>query len=110
MKKRTLSLALLLLGTLTFPTIVTADIKKGHRLYTKKMWKKCKFAGSTFARKHTQDEWEKLKNSGTFKTEAQKICPKMNFSKLNDKQWDDLYDFTYAYGIGGEIPGGCNPV
>jgi len=30
-------------------------------------------------------------------------------AKLSDKQWKDLYDFTYKFGVGGEIPNGCDP-
>jgi len=92
------------------PSAAMADEKKGLRLYKKKMQRKCKFAGSLFARKHTQDEWEKLKETDAFKTEAQKICPNVDFSKFSDKQWNDLYDFSYAYGIGGKVPHGCDPV
>jgi hypothetical protein len=109
MKKLTTILLLTMLGTVIFPTAVLADAKKGHRLYKKKMQRKCKFAGSIFARKHTQEAWEKLKEEGKFKEEARKICPAMNFSKLSPKQWNDLYDFSYAYGVGGKVPNGCDP-
>ncbi|KYJ87477.1 hypothetical protein [Sulfurovum riftiae] len=107
MKKLTLTLALM--ATVILPTVVLADAKKGHRLYKKKMQRKCKFAGSIFARKHSQDEWEKIKEEGKFKDEAKKLCPAMDFSKLKPKQWDDLYDFSYTYGVGGKVPNGCDP-
>jgi len=110
MKKRTVTLALVILGATLLPTMVSASEKKGLRLYKKKMQRKCKMAGSLFARKHTQEEWEKLREKGTFKTEAGKICPAVDFSKFSPKQWSDLYDFSYAYGIGGRIPHGCDPV
>ncbi|BAF72607.1 hypothetical protein [Sulfurovum sp. NBC37-1] len=109
MKKTTLLLALTIFGTMVTPTVTMANEKKGHRLYKKKMQRKCKMAGSLFARKHTQDEWEKLKETKAFRAEAQKICPAMDFSKFSDKQWNDLYDFSYIYGIGGKVPNGCDP-
>ena len=108
-KKHITAVALLLIGIMIIPTLSMADAKKGHRIYKKKLQKKCKFAGSIFARKHTQEEWEKIDQLGLFKTETQKICPQMDLGKLNEKQWNDLYDFTYKFGIGGEIPNGCDP-
>ena len=108
-KKITATIALLLIGTMIAPTLSMADAKKGHRIYKKKLQKKCKFAGSIFARKHTQEEWEKINKKGSFKTETQKICPKLDLAKLNEKQWNDLYDFSHKFGIGGEIPNGCDP-
>lgn len=98
-----------LASTLFIPSVSMADVKKGQKVYKKKLHKKCKIPGSIFARKHTQDEWEILKEKGLFKEETKKICPKLTLNKLTDKQWDHLYDFTYQYGIGGEIPNGCDP-
>lgn len=103
------TMLLAVFATAILPTISMADAKKGHRLYKKKLQKKCNFAGSIFARNHTQDEWEKIHEDGSFKEETKKICPKLDVDKLNEKQWKDLYDFTYQYAIGGEIPNGCDP-
>lgn len=91
------------------PNTLSANVKKGQKVYKKKLHKKCKFPGSIFARKHTQDDWETLYENGTFKAEAKKICPSFEPSTLNEKQWENLYDFTYQYAIGGEIPNGCDP-
>lgn len=99
---------LVLIATV-LPTVSLADAKKGHRLYKKKLQKKCKFAGSVFARQHTQDEWEIINTNGLFKKETKKICPQLDLEKLKESQWKDIYDFTYKYGIGGEIPNGCDP-
>lgn len=109
LKKPIAVVVLLLLGTMILPTASMANAKKGHRIYKKKFQKKCKFAGSIFARNHTQDEWEKIHNDGLFKVETKKICPQVDLNKLNKRQWKDMYDFTYKYGIGGEIPNGCDP-
>jgi hypothetical protein len=99
----------LIIGFMLIPNLATADVKKGKKVYKKKLHKKCKFPGSTFARKHTQDEWETLHEKGSFQAEAKKICPSLELSKLSDAQWENLYDFTYTFAIGGEIPNGCDP-
>ena len=109
MKKYRTALACLTAVTLLLPTLSMADAKKGHRIYKKKLQRSCKFAGSIFARKHTQEEWEQINKQNLFKEETQKICPQLDIAKLNDKQWKDLYDFSYKFGIGGEIPNGCDP-
>jgi hypothetical protein len=109
MKRFTAALTTIVLGSMLLTTFSMADAKKGHRIYKKKMHRVCKFPGSTFARKHTQEEWEKINDKGQFREETQKICPALKLAKLNDKQWNDLYDFTYKFGIGGEIPNGCDP-
>lgn len=109
MNKLGYTILLSMLVTTVLPTVSMADAKKGHRLYKKKLQKKCNFAGSIFARHHTQDEWEKINEDGDFKEETKKICPKIDVNKLNEKQWNDLYDFTYLYAIGGEVPNGCDP-
>ena len=67
-KKHIGAVVLLLIGTMFLPTLSMADAKKGHRIYKKKLQKKCKFAGSIFARKHTQEEWKKIDQQGSFKT------------------------------------------
>jgi len=98
-----------LFTSIFMPTVAMADAKKGQKLYKKKMQKKCKLASSIFARNHTQDEWEEIYEDGLFKKETQKICPQLDIDKFNDKQWNDIYEFTYKFGIGGEIPNGCDP-
>jgi len=105
----TKSITLFLITALLIPTLSVADVKKGQKVYKKKLHKKCKFSGSIFARKHTQDEWEIINEKGLFKTETKKICSQLELDKLNDEQWNHLYDFTYQFAIGGEIPNGCDP-
>lgn len=108
-KKFSSTILLLILTATILPTVSMADAKKGHRLYKKKFQKKCKIAGSIFARNHTQDEWEEIHEDGLFKKETKKICPNIDVNELNEKQWKDIYDFTHKFGIGGEIPNGCDP-
>lgn len=109
MKKMITLLTILCFASFTLSTTALADVKKGHKIYKKRLHKSCQFPGSIFARKHTQDEWEELKENGKFKETVKTICPAFELSRLNEKQWDDLYDFTYQFGIGGEIPNGCDP-
>ena len=109
MKQLISLLTILVLSTFVLTTTAMADVKKGHKIYKKKLQKSCKLPGSLFARKHTQDAWEELMEDNKFKEAVKKICPTFELSRLNDKQWNDLYEFAYQFGIGGEIPNGCDP-
>jgi len=101
--------SILILSSFVLTTTTMADVKKGHKIYKKKLQKSCKLPGSLFARKHTQDEWEELMEDDKFKETVKKICPTFELTRLSDTQWNHLYDFTYQFGIGGEIPNGCDP-
>ena len=91
-----------LLGLAVFSTTASADVKKGQKLYMKKMKAACGFTGAKFAAKHTQDEWEAIKGAGKFAEEAAKICPGV---KLKDKYIPHLYDFSYEYASdSGNVP------
>lgn len=91
-----------LLGMAILTTAATADVKKGQKLYLKKLKSKCNFSGSKFAHKHTQDEWEAIKEAGKFGAEVVKICPG---ATLKPKYENDLYDFSYEYASdSGNIP------
>ena len=63
-------------------------------MYLKKLKSKCGFSGAKFAHKHTQDEWESIKEAGKFGAEVAKICPA---SKLKTKYENDVYDSSYEY-------------
>jgi len=91
-----------LLGMVIFSTTASADVKKGQKLYMKKMKASCGFTGAKFAAKHTQDEWEAIKGAGKFSDEAAKICPGL---KLKDKYVPHIYDFSYEYASdSGNVP------
>jgi len=91
-----------LLGLAVLSTSATADVKKGQKMYLKKLKAKCGFSGAKFAHKHTQDEWENIKEAGKFGAEVVKICPT---SKLKSKYENDIYDFSYEYAKdSGNIP------
>ena len=109
MKKLSAFIAILLFASIGLSTTALADVRKGQKIYKKKLQKSCKLPGSLFARKHTQDEWEELMEDNKFKETVKKICPTFELSRLSPTQWNHLYDFSYQFGIGGEIPNGCDP-
>ena len=91
-----------LLGTALFSTTATADVKKGQKLYMKKMKAKCGYSGAKFAGNHTQAEWEAKKDTAAFKAEAAKLCPGL---ELKDKYVEHIYDFSHEYASdSGNVP------
>ena len=85
-------------------TTASADVAKGQKLYSKKLKGACGFTGAKFAAKHTQDQWEEIKNAGKFAEEVVKICPKAD-GKFKDKWSNDIYDFSYEYASdSGNVP------
>ena len=83
-----------LLGMAIFSVTASANIKKGQKIYLKKLKAPCGFSGAKFAIKHTQDEWEAIKGAGKFEAEIKTICPK---AKIKAKYVPDVYDFVYEY-------------
>jgi hypothetical protein len=83
-----------LLGMAIFSVSASADIKKGQKIYLKKLKAPCGFSGAKFATRHTQDEWEAIKGAGKFEAETKKLCPK---AKIKAKYVPDVYDFVYEY-------------
>jgi len=83
-----------LLGLAVFSTTASADVNKGKKIYMKKLKAPCGFTGAKFARMHTQDEWEAIKEAGKMGEEIKKICPK---SHLKPKYENDIYDFAYEF-------------
>ena len=77
-------------------TSASAGAEKGQKIYSKIQKKACGFNGAKFAAKHSQDEWEEIKEGGKFADEIKKICPNANVDKIK-KYLDDLYDFAYEY-------------
>jgi len=62
--------------------------------YFKKIKKHCAITALNFAHKHTQNEWENIKQAGKFKQEAKKICPKVTLKSIYA---NDIYSFVYEY-------------
>jgi len=84
-------------------TVVYADVKKGQKLFTKKLKNDCNMTGSKMAAKHSQDEWESIYENGKLEIEIKKICPKTK--EIKAKYLDHYYDFFYEYANdSGNIP------
>ncbi|WP_373029395.1 cytochrome C [Sulfurovum sp.] len=92
-----------LLGMTLFSSTASADVKKGQKIYLKKLKAPCNIGGATFAQRHTQDEWEAIHEAGKFADEVKKICPKVK--KFKPKYTPDVYDFVYEYASdSGNVP------
>ena len=92
-----------LLGMALLSTTAMADIKKGQKIYLKKLKAPCNIGGAQFAQKHTQDEWEAIYEAGKFEAEVKKLCPKVKGFKA--KYAPDVYDFVYEYASdSGNVP------
>jgi cobalamin-dependent methionine synthase I len=92
-----------LLGMTLLSSTASADVKKGQKIYLKKLKAPCNIGGATFAQKHTQDQWEEIYEAGKFADEVKKLCPKVK--KVKEKYIPDVYDFVYEYASdSGNIP------
>lgn len=92
-----------LLGMTLLSSTASADVKKGQKLYLKKLKAPCGINGTAFAQKHTQDEWEAIHEAGKFADEVKKICPKVK--KFKEKYIPHVYDFAYEYASdSGNVP------
>ena len=92
-----------LLGMTLLSSTASADVKKGQKIYLKKLKAPCNIGGATFAQKHTQDEWEAIHEAGKFEDEVKKLCPKVK--KFKPKYAPDVYDFVYEYASdSGNVP------
>ena len=78
-------------------TTASADVVKGQKIFIKKFKSPCGFNGAKFASKHTQAEWEAVKDTALFKQEFIKICPNVKESDIKDKWVPHIYDFSYEY-------------
>jgi len=91
-----------LLGVTLSLSSVVADAEKGQKIYLEKLKATCGMSADTFAQKHTQNEWESIRQAGKFVDEAIKICPNVN---LDATFIPDVYDFVYEYASdSGNIP------
>ena len=92
-----------LLGVVLLSSSASADVKKGQKIYLKKMKAPCGFNGVKFAQKHTQDEWEAIHEAGKFSDEVKKLCPKLK--KFKENYVPHVYDFAYEYASdSGNVP------
>ena len=86
-------------------TVVSADVNKGQKLFTKKLKNACGVSGAAMAGKHTQDEWSEIQDAGKMAQEIQTICPKVKDSSVKEKYLEHYYDFFKEYGSdSGNVP------
>ena len=84
---------------------LNADAIKGQKLFSKKVKKSCGMTGAKFASKHSQDEWETIKEAGNFEAEIMKICPKVKEGQVKEKWIGHIYDFSRKFANdSGEVP------
>ncbi|MDD5405306.1 MAG: cytochrome C [Sulfurovaceae bacterium] len=104
MKKLITVAAAALLGLTMVSTTASADVAKGQKIFAKNLKAPCGMTGAKFAAKHTQDQWEAIKDGGKFGAELKKICPKAS-AVYKDAWTNDLYDFSYEYASdSGNVP------
>lgn len=80
---------------LTMP-VNAGSIKKGQKIYVKKIKDQC--AGKTageFAATFTQKEWENAFIVAKFEAKVKEICPTME--SYNEKWTPYLFEFAYEY-------------
>lgn len=89
-----LALAALVMVTMSATTL-SADAVKGQKLYLKKLKGACGFNGAKMAAKHSQMEWEMVKDD--LAKEIKNICPKAKDKALKEKYLPHYFDFFYEY-------------
>ena len=84
--------------------LATDDVRKGQKVYLKKLKSKCEFGGAKMATKHTQDEWKVIYENGNLNKEMSSECPKL-IKPLKPKHEKQLFEFLYEYGSdSGNVP------
>ncbi|MGM0519136.1 MAG: cytochrome C [Campylobacterota bacterium] len=96
MKLLKILLASVLVLGLSVSTL-SASSKKGQKIFILKFKAPCGFDGAKFAAKHSQQEWQNIKDNGNFKKEFMKICPNVKQSDIKDGWVPHLFDFSYEY-------------
>jgi len=82
----------------------TGDAMKGKEIFINKIKFYCDMSDYNLLLAYTQDEWEAIAQTGKFKEELFKICPKLK-DIYKDKWSADLYQFVYEYASdSGNIP------
>ncbi len=97
-------------GVALFTTAASADARHGQKFYLKKISGKCRKDGikngGMFAKIHTRDQWDRLKEKGKLQKEWSRICPHAakKIKKMKKKDVKNLFDFVWKYAKDGEEP------
>jgi len=75
-------------------TTLFGNANRGQRYYFQNLKYVCGISTASFARVHTQDEWEAIYGAGKFRSEIHRICPR---TKIEAKYVSDIYHFVYEY-------------
>jgi hypothetical protein len=84
-----------LLSALMISSNLLASPAKGQEVLERVLKSGCSLSLSDIAAKHTQQEWEELKESGKLKSELMKFSKKME--KIKEDEISDVFDFLYEY-------------
>ena len=76
---------------------LSASSAKGQKIFILKFKEPCGFNGAVFAAKHSQSQWQEIKDNGNFKNEFMKICPNVKESDIKDRWVPHIFDFSYEY-------------
>jgi len=95
MKKILKVVAVAIIGFGLLNISASASATKGQKLLIKKYKKACGFNGSVMAKKHSQDEWKSIYESGKLNDELLKQCPKAKPAK--EKYLQHIFDFLHNY-------------
>ncbi|MEA3289619.1 MAG: cytochrome C [Campylobacterota bacterium] len=86
-------------------TAASADVKKGQKLYSKKLKKACGVTGAKMAGKHTQGEWSEINSAGKMADEIKALCPTVKDKSLKEKYLPHYFDFFHEYASdSGNVP------
>jgi len=86
-------------------TSAVASPDKGQKLFTKKLKKVCGISGAAMAGKHTQSEWNAIKEAGTIADEIKTICPNVTDGALKEKYLEHYLVCFHEYGSdSGNVP------
>ena len=68
-------LLMILIGFMPLLAQVPEDVAKGQQYYAKRLKDACGFDGGKMAKKHTQEEWQKLHEDGKLLGVLADYCP-----------------------------------
>jgi hypothetical protein len=95
------ALVAILTGVTLLCTASMADVKKGQKIYLKKLKSKCGMDGTKFAAQYSQSELEDAKEEDKLVELFTNICPKgkkiLSNEKFKEKKLPHVFDFAYEY-------------
>lgn len=74
---------------------VNADDITGEMVYARKLKNTCHVKGDFFSKKHTQQEWKTLYESGKLFQEIEKNCP--DIESIKEEHLNHLFEFLFKY-------------